>query len=231
MAELCQIEAYKKLQENDQLTKERDENNIFSDFNEGPLNFRPTYRRIRNDDTWSNKKNQSPSWCDRVLFRTKPNSYLELLEYGSREQQYGRLKIQNLSSLSFFISSDHRPAYAKFEIEIETPYLGNPPLHLRKKNPDGFIRLNEINLEYDMRSLMNLNDFVTISYPFEISLTFSGRFLKTMLSTGSLKVDKVHFCFIIQNFLIQKSMRKLIHLDGKKIKYLFFRLLFPISNI
>ena len=90
VSELCQIEAYEKLQEYDQLTKERDENNIFSDFNEGTLNFRPTYRRIRNDDTWSNKKNQSPSWCDRVLFRSKPNSYLELLEYGSREQQYGR---------------------------------------------------------------------------------------------------------------------------------------------
>lgn len=90
VADLCLTEEYETLAEYDQLTKERNENNIFSDFNEGGLNFRPTYRRIRNDDTWSNKKNQSPSWCDRVLFRTKPNSYLELLEYGSREQQYGR---------------------------------------------------------------------------------------------------------------------------------------------
>ena len=90
VADLCLTEEYETLAEHDQLTKERNENNIFSDFNEGGLNFRPTYRRIRNDDTWSYKKNQSPSWCDRVLFRTKPNSYLELLEYGSREQQYGR---------------------------------------------------------------------------------------------------------------------------------------------
>lgn len=90
VVDLCLGEEYETLAEHDQLTKERNENNIFSDFNEGGLNFRPTYRRIRNDDTWSNKKNQSPSWCDRVLFRTKPNTYLELLEYGSREQQYGR---------------------------------------------------------------------------------------------------------------------------------------------
>lgn len=88
--ELSEKKNYGLLWEHDQLTKERNSNTIFSDFNEGSLDFRPTYRRIRNDDTWSNKKNQSPSWCDRILFRTKPGKMIDLIEYGSREDQYGR---------------------------------------------------------------------------------------------------------------------------------------------
>lgn len=71
-------------------------------------------------------------------------------------------------------------------------------MHLRKKNPDGFFRFNEISLEYDMKSLNNLSDFVQITYPFELSLTFAGKFLKNTRSTGSLKIDKAINFIIIE---------------------------------
>lgn len=54
----------------DQLIKQKSQNQIFTDFQEAEINFWPTYRRIKGTDLYSNKKNQSPSWCDRVLIKT-----------------------------------------------------------------------------------------------------------------------------------------------------------------
>ena len=54
----------------DQLIKQRQRNEIFYDFKEGEINFKPTYRRIKGQDKYSNKANQSPSWCDRIMVRT-----------------------------------------------------------------------------------------------------------------------------------------------------------------
>lgn len=80
---------------------------------------------------------------------------------------------------------------------------------MRKKNPDGFFRFNVIDLEYDMKSLMNLSDFVQISYPFEISLAFSGKFLKNMQSTSSLKVDKVKKKLLILFLILKKQLNSM----------------------
>lgn len=54
----------------DQLIKQRQINEVFYDFHEGEINFKPTYRRKKGTDEYSNKNNQSPSWCDRIMVRT-----------------------------------------------------------------------------------------------------------------------------------------------------------------
>jgi len=72
----------------DQLIKQRQINQVFYDFSEGEINFNPTYRRIKGTDEYSNKNNQSPSWCDRVMVRTdKPldiNFYNSIKEANDR---------------------------------------------------------------------------------------------------------------------------------------------------
>ena len=74
-----------------QLNMLRSQNEIFSDFHEGEINFKPTYRRIRHhNNSYSNKKNQSPSFCDRIFFRSLSKDSLQLLEYSSKEDQLGR---------------------------------------------------------------------------------------------------------------------------------------------
>ncbi len=55
----------------DQLLRQKQLNNIFNGFQEPQINFFPTYRRIKGTDEYSNKKNQSPSWCDRVMVKTE----------------------------------------------------------------------------------------------------------------------------------------------------------------
>ena len=87
-----------------QLSKMRNNNQIFSDFlvkihyfkinmelKEAEINFKPTYRRLRDDSKiYSNKKFQPPSWTDRIFFRASPNHFMKVLEYNSKEFQYGR---------------------------------------------------------------------------------------------------------------------------------------------
>lgn len=65
----------------DQLIKQKLQNQVFYNFQEAEINFFPTYRRIRGTDEYSNKNNQSPSWCDRIMVKT--NRDLEMNYYDS----------------------------------------------------------------------------------------------------------------------------------------------------
>lgn len=55
----------------DQLIKQKQQNQVFYTFQEPQIKFFPTYRRIRGTDEYSNKNNQSPSWCDRIMVKTE----------------------------------------------------------------------------------------------------------------------------------------------------------------
>lgn len=67
----------------DQLIKLKQQNKVFYNFQEPEIKFYPTYRRIKGTDEYSNKKNQSPSWCDRILVKTNRN--LEIHYYDALE--------------------------------------------------------------------------------------------------------------------------------------------------
>merc|ERR1712130_263550 len=61
----------------DQLVQEMAEMKVFVKFTEGSLDFAPTYRWSRTENTPSNKRRQPPSWTDRILWRSFPNSKQE----------------------------------------------------------------------------------------------------------------------------------------------------------
>jgi hypothetical protein len=63
----------------DQLIKQRLGNDVFYNFQEPEINFLPTYRRTKGCDEYNNKKDQSPSWCDRILVKT--NRHLDMHYY------------------------------------------------------------------------------------------------------------------------------------------------------
>jgi hypothetical protein len=65
----------------DQLSKHKLKNDVFYDFQEAEIKFLPTYRRVKGEDRYSNKNDQSPSWCDRVLVKT--NRELQMHYYDS----------------------------------------------------------------------------------------------------------------------------------------------------
>ncbi len=60
------------LVDSDQLTIQKNECNVFFDFNEAPLRFPPTYKYNMYEDKYdTSEKCRVPAWTDRVLWRRR----------------------------------------------------------------------------------------------------------------------------------------------------------------
>ncbi|PFH47162.1 hypothetical protein AMATHDRAFT_152813 [Amanita thiersii Skay4041] len=76
----------------------------FRGFSEGPITFAPTYKYdTRSNEYDSSEKRRLPAWCDRVLWRTREASRVQLLHYRRYEANV----------------SDHRPVSAAVRITIK----------------------------------------------------------------------------------------------------------------
>jgi len=97
------------LHSHDQLTKEMKHNRAFVNFKTATPDFPPTYRWKRGKKELSNKRDQPPSYTDRVLWHSKKGSEgdLELDEYTSAED---------------ILISDHRPVGALFRLQLRCEY-------------------------------------------------------------------------------------------------------------
>ena len=77
---------------------------FFTQFQEGPIEFMPTYKfDLRTQDYDTSKKQRVPAWCDRILW--KRNAHLKQLFYNS------------VPEVDF---TDHRPVVAHFQLSIES---------------------------------------------------------------------------------------------------------------
>jgi len=89
----------------DQLKRQLRHKTVFAGFQEGPLNFLPTYKFDKGSDRYdSSKKQRIPAWTDRVLQRSSVPGAIEQLHYNS----VGEVRI-----------SDHRPVQALFDVKVE----------------------------------------------------------------------------------------------------------------
>lgn len=68
---------------------------------QGPMNFKPTYRWEKQKDDFSNKRFQSPSWTDRILFHHFPNAGdIVQTELGAQHHIHSR-SVSNLACILF----------------------------------------------------------------------------------------------------------------------------------
>jgi phosphatidylinositol-bisphosphatase len=104
--DMSQKGALDKLRRNDQLNIERAEGRCFEGWEEGALNFLPTYKYQPGTDLYEQrpeKKLRAPAWCDRVLWKAQEPSHLKLLNYMRSELNV----------------SDHKPVMANFAVTIK----------------------------------------------------------------------------------------------------------------
>lgn len=103
----------------DQLNRERRAGRVFQDFDEGAIDFPPSYKFIPGTDRFDDRKEKKmrmPAWCDRILWRVsggndsttpdteKPLPILSLLDY----DRVDSIKV-----------SDHKPVTAVFSLQVK----------------------------------------------------------------------------------------------------------------
>ncbi|XP_020779042.1 inositol polyphosphate phosphatase-like 1b [Boleophthalmus pectinirostris] len=99
----------------DQLTRERHKRKCFLNFKEEKIIFPPTYRYergSRNCYLWQKYKTSGvrvnvPSWCDRILWKSYPETYINCTAYGCTDDIF---------------TSDHSPVFATFQVGV-TPHF------------------------------------------------------------------------------------------------------------
>lgn len=103
---LVAMKRWDELLYSDQLCKELRRGRIFYGWNEGIIEFPPTYKYEVNSDRYvgenpkEGEKRRTPAWCDRILWFGK----------GIKQLCYNRAEIR---------MSDHRPVSSVFAIEVE----------------------------------------------------------------------------------------------------------------
>ncbi|MBA0684767.1 hypothetical protein Goari_026330, partial [Gossypium aridum] len=103
---LVALKRWDELLNNDQLHNELHSGHIFNGWNEGVIDFPPTYKYEMNSSRYvgenpkEGEKKRSPAWCDRILWYGK----------GIKQLCYQRAEIR---------LSDHRPVSSMFLLEVE----------------------------------------------------------------------------------------------------------------
>ncbi|XP_055674169.1 phosphatidylinositol 3,4,5-trisphosphate 5-phosphatase 2-like [Falco peregrinus] len=100
----------------DQLNLEREKNKVFLRFSEGDISFPPTYRYergSRDSYVWQKFKatgvrSTSPSWCDRILWKSHPETHVVCNSYGCTDD---------------IVTSDHSPVFATFEVGVTSQFV------------------------------------------------------------------------------------------------------------
>jgi phosphatidylinositol-bisphosphatase len=91
----------------DQLNIERAAGRVFDGFEEGVLNFPPTYKFQPGTDMYEqrpDKKLRAPAWCDRILFSSQEPDHVQQITYARSERP-------NVS--------DHKAVYSTIRITIK----------------------------------------------------------------------------------------------------------------
>ncbi|KAM9821994.1 phosphatidylinositol polyphosphate 5-phosphatase type IV isoform X1 [Syngnathus typhle] len=93
------------LMEHDQLSKEMKDGSIFKGFQEANIHFPPTYKFDIGSDVYdSSAKQRTPSYTDRILFRTRYADDIHVLKY---------------ASCSSIKTSDHRPVIGIYHVKLK----------------------------------------------------------------------------------------------------------------
>ncbi|CAF3893915.1 unnamed protein product [Rotaria sp. Silwood1] len=103
------------LQEKDQLRCEMKLERIFTGYYEPPVNFLPTYKFDINTDNYdTSEKFRTPSWTDRILYRSKRTKVLM-----NNQNELETIQTMYYSSSTNIKFSDHRPVSGLYLVVIK----------------------------------------------------------------------------------------------------------------
>ncbi|KAG7161708.1 Inositol polyphosphate 5-phosphatase E-like [Homarus americanus] len=116
-------EAYQHLLQWDQLSQARRKGEAFTEFEEGPITFAPTFKYDPGTDHYdTSSKQRVPSYTDRILFKSTR----------------GAVTCYSYDSCSLFKTSDHKPVLGAFHCKIR-PGKDDVPLAAGLFNRDVYL--------------------------------------------------------------------------------------------
>ncbi|NXK57267.1 PI5PA phosphatase, partial [Chauna torquata] len=119
-----------QLWEKDQLNIAKSTWPVLSGFQEGPLNFPPTFKfDVGTNKYDSSAKKRKPAWTDRILWKIKSPSVG--LGTGGRRPSQGILSVSQLCYCSHmeYTVSDHKPVAAIFAVQFSSK-VDKPPVEI-----------------------------------------------------------------------------------------------------
>lgn len=138
-------QSYSLLWSKDQLTMMKKKEPLLQEFQEGALDFQPTFKFDRFSDVYdSSGKKRKPAWTDRILWRVKPKApppdqkdededsgldeKLSKVQTEEEEEEFPlKVKLESYSSNMEYGISDHKPVIGIFTLELkkmhETPLV------------------------------------------------------------------------------------------------------------
>ncbi|KAM4547155.1 inositol polyphosphate 5-phosphatase K isoform 2-T2 [Fundulus diaphanus] len=114
----------------DQLLMMKKKEPFLQEFEEGPLNFKPTYKFDRKAETYDTSgKKRKPAWTDRILWRIKPKTLPSdeddeddekaSTSTDNGQDEYPIMVTQNIyTSVMSYGVSDHKPVIGNFTLEL-----------------------------------------------------------------------------------------------------------------
>ena len=164
----------------DQLNIERAAGRVFHDFEEGKLEFKPTYKYQPGTDMYEqrpDKKLRAPAWCDRILWLAQEPGHVAQLNYLRSELN----------------CSDHKPVMSTFLVTVKDVVLAKREgvyrevmqmLDTYENNSLPMVSLDKLNLDF---GLIRYDQRVTLP----IAITNTGEVVAQFRLAP--KVDEVRF--------------------------------------
>ena len=162
--EVFDAKDYSSLWNKDQLTIQKKQNLIMTNFQEAPLNFKPTYRLSKTSSEWSNKRNQTPSWTDRILFKS-----------------HKEVQVKQYTALENCLGSDHRPVVGSYQVRVMPWFI---PEELPPVTEDPKFAV----IEFKSLSV----DFFEAQEVCLVQISFYAPFLQRLPLTPQIEIQDIH---------------------------------------
>ncbi|KAF7219497.1 inositol polyphosphate 5-phosphatase Ka isoform X3 [Nothobranchius furzeri] len=160
-------QTYSLLWSNDQLIMLKKKEALLQDFEEGPLDFQPTYKFDLNSDTYDSSlyrtwfdlygKKRKPAWTDRILWRVQPKAPSPE-EQGENCVGISQTKMKQLEEDEEYplkVRQDFYTSSMEYRISDHKPVIGIFTLELRKMYTSPLVRLQaEGDWSADMDSMV-----------------------------------------------------------------------------
>lgn len=170
------------LEEYDEFYEQTKSFNRFPGYHEEPIDFMPTYKcDSLSNGIYINKKNQCPSFTDRVLFKSNdPKVSVKFNKYNSRSDIYG---------------SDHRPVFLDMNLKPSQELYMEPELLLNPATPhqgSGQITFVSFTLKFDQKGFSTLKR--KFMMPLFLQLQFRSDWLCHQPCSNEKKINGIENC-------------------------------------